>query len=123
MFASLTTGFGQAIIKNSSDLNGYQDIPQEKVFVHYNTNLLFSGEYLYYRVYCFDANSNELSSLSKIAYVELVGEDKISVFKHKVRLNEGLGQGDYFIPTSVPSGNYKLIAYTQWMLTGEEELL
>ncbi len=122
MVTSFTTSFGQAIIKNSSDLNGYQEIPQEKIFVHYNTNLLFSGEYLYYRVYCFNANSNQLSKLSKIAYVELIGEDRNSVFKHKIRLNDGLGQGDYFIPTSVPSGNYKLIAYTQWMLNGEGEL-
>ena len=73
MVTSLTTGFGQTILKKSSDLNGYQEIPQEKIFVHYNTNLLFSGEYLYYRVYCFTANSNKLSEISKIAYVELIG--------------------------------------------------
>lgn len=122
MISSLTEGFGQAIVTNSSEMNGYQEIPQENIFVHYNTGLLFSGEYLYYRVYCFNSETRQLSKLSKIAYVELIGEDKNSVFKHKIRLKDGLGQGDFFIPTSVPSGNYKLVAYTQWMLNGEGSL-
>lgn len=119
MFSGLSTGFSQAIVSNSEVMEGYQEIPQENIYVHYNTGLLFSGEYLYYRVYSFDSKTRQLSKLSKIAYVELIGEDNKSVFKHKIRLKEGLGQGDYFIPTSVPSGNYKLIAYTQWMLNGE----
>jgi hypothetical protein len=56
-----------------------------------------------------------LSNLSKIAYVELLGEDGNVVFHQKVKLEKGRGSADYFIPTSVPSGNYKLLAYTNWM--------
>lgn len=88
---------------------------KESIFMHQNTTLLFSGEYLYYTLYCLDLNEKQLSELSKIAYIELVGEDLNTIFKHKIKLDKGLGQGDYFVPTSVPSGNYKLLAYTQWM--------
>ncbi|UJH66638.1 hypothetical protein [Allomuricauda sp. SCSIO 65647] len=93
----------------------YSDIPQEKIFVHYNSTLLFVGDYLYYKVYTLDSSTGRLSTISKIAYVELIGEDKKSIFKHKIFLNNGSGQGDYFIPPEVPSGNYKLVGYTQWM--------
>ena len=50
-----------------------------------------------------------------VAYIELVGENKNIVFKQKILLENGLGNGDFFIPSEVPSGNYKLIAYTNWM--------
>lgn len=56
-----------------------------------------------------------MSSLSKIAYIELIGKDKKHAFKHKVKLTFGVGGSDFFIPTTLPTGNYKLIAYTNWM--------
>jgi len=91
------------------------DFPQEKIFIHYNSSFLVSGERLYYKIYCLDAKTNHLSNFSKIAYLELIGVNNQFVFKHKIRLKSGIGDGDFFMPTSVPSGNYKLIAYTQWM--------
>jgi hypothetical protein len=112
---------GQTTIKNETVLNGYKNIPQEQVFVHHNASLLFAGEYLYYKLYTKNVNTNTFSDLSKVAYVTLVGENKKPVFTHKLSLNKGVGQGDYFIPTSLPSGNYKLIGYTQWMLNGGKD--
>lgn len=111
--------YAQHILKDGEDVSWYMNIPQEKVFVHQNTSLLLTGEYLYYKMYCFNANTNILSDISKIGYVELISEHGTSIFKHKIKLEEGLGQGDFFVPTSVPSGNYKLLAYTQWMRNGE----
>ncbi|WP_282080232.1 hypothetical protein [Aquimarina algiphila] len=109
----------QSILETPEEVTGYHMIPQEKMFIHYNTSLLFVGEYLYYNVYNFTTDDNLLSSISKIAYVVLVNEKGKSVFKHKIKLDKGLGQGDFFVPVSIPSGNYKLIGYTQWMLNTE----
>jgi len=112
--------FAQHILKDTKDVSWYNSIPQEKVFVHHNTSLLLTGEYLYYKLYCFNANTNILSDVSKIGYVELIAEDGTSIFTHKIKLEKGLGQGDYFVSTAIPSGNYKLLAYTQWMRNGEK---
>jgi len=97
------------------ELEQSKTLPQENVFVHFNSSLFLAGENLYYKAYCLNVERNKLSTLSKIAYVELVGENHEVVFKHKVKLNSGIGYGDFIIPTSVKSGNYKLIAYTQLM--------
>lgn len=97
---------------NNISLNNF---PQEKIFVHFNTTFLVSGESLFYKIYCLNANTNKLSNLSKIAYIELINSDKNTIFKHKIILNSGVGNGDFFIKPSIPSDNYKLIAYTQWM--------
>ncbi len=92
-----------------------EEIPQEKIFVHYNSSLLFSGEYMYYKLYNLQSKTGDLSKTSKVAYIELLGEGGSTIFKHKILLKNGVGQGDFFIPTTVPSGNYKLLGYTNWM--------
>jgi len=90
-------------------------MPGESIYLHQNSTMLMSGEYLFYKVYCLNNQTGTFSDLSKVAYVELVGKDGKPVFSHKVRLENGTGAGDFFVPTTVPSGNYKLVAFTQWM--------
>lgn len=118
IFTGTICVFGQLAKSDYSQDIDYSTIHQEKIFIHYNNTLLFTGEYLYYKVYNLNSETSALSNLSKIVYVELVGEDKEAVFRHKMRLENSSGQGDFFIPTTVKSGNYKLIGYTQWMKNG-----
>src|SRR5690606_14738914 len=92
-----------------------QVTPKEKMFVHYNSSVLFPGEYLYYKTYTLNAANNGLSDISKVAYLELVGENGEQVFQHLIPLENGQGHGDFFIPTTLPSGSYKLLGYTNWM--------
>ena len=113
--------YGQIKVRNENS-SMYHKIPQEKLFVHINTSFLLTGEHLFYKAYCINTKTNKLSDLSKVAYVELISSDKIQIFKHKIRLESGHGQGDFFIPKSILSGNYKLIAYTQWMRNSGENI-
>lgn len=100
-----------------SPMNNEGLVPhQEQVYVHANTKLVFVGEYLYYTIYCLKDNTGQLSDVSKIAYLKLVNENKEVVLNQKIKLTDGIGDSNFFIPSSIPSGNYKLIAYTQWML-------
>jgi hypothetical protein len=109
---------GQIIIRDVEHLNDLKKLPLEKMYIHHDSSLLFPGEYLLYSVYCINAYTYALSEISKIAYVELVSENGQIIFSHKLRLDKGRGQGDYFVPVDLPSGNYKLIGYTQWMKNG-----
>ena len=92
----------------------------EGIYLHFNTATLFTGESIYYSVYCISTSTGKLSSLSKIAYVELIGENNENVFNHKIKLNNGTGYGNYKIPIETPSGNYKIIGYTQWMRNADK---
>ncbi len=89
-------------------------IPQEKMYMQTNTNLLLTGEYLYYKVYCLKEKTGTFSKISKLAYVELVGSNNNVVFKHKLKLENSTAHGDFFIPSTILTGNYKLIVYTNW---------
>lgn len=118
MFCCFTTTnlLAQYISLESGNVKSISKIPKEKVFVRLNTSFLFVGEYLYYSFYCLDTNSNLPSIVSKIGYVELIDNEGNVIVKQKLRLKNGKSSSDFFIPVSVPSGNYKIVGYTKWML-------
>lgn len=120
MISGVTTSYAQYVLKNQDDVKWYENLPQEDVTVHSNASLVFAGEALLYKTYVKNAMTKSLSKNSKIAYVELVGKDG-AVFKHKIRINNGIGQGDFFIPVTVKTGRYKLIGYTRWMLNRADD--
>ncbi|MEO6174103.1 MAG: hypothetical protein ABIP27_03025 [Flavobacterium circumlabens] len=107
-----------AVAQNSS-LNKNETISTattENIFVHLNNTTLITGETLHCKLYCTNPVNNALSKISKIAYVDLINSDNQVVFTNKIYLDNGKGQGDFFIPTTIETGSYKLIAYTKWML-------
>jgi len=104
-----------AVEKKESDIELLNSIPVESIYMHTNSTMFLVGEYLYYSIYNLKKQENSLSDLSKVAFVELIDSAGKSVFEQSIKIKNGRGTGDYFIPTNVSSGNYKLIAYTSWM--------
>lgn len=95
-------------------------VPSENVYLHVNATSFVSGETLYYKLYSLNSLNSKLSDLSKIAYVELIDNDKKIIFSHKLVLENGTSQGDYFISSNIKTGTYKLVAFTKWMLNNQK---
>ncbi|GAA3596280.1 hypothetical protein Q4Q39_08080 [Flavivirga amylovorans] len=110
--------YGQLNTDNYNSL--INTVPKEKVFLTTNTNMFLAGEALYYKLYCLIKAQNILSHISKIAYVELIGKSDNILFEHKLKLVNGIVNGDFFIPASTKTGHYKLIAYTKWTLNNSQ---
>jgi hypothetical protein len=110
MFLGILNSNGQEMI-----FNEIEKFPQEKIYVHTNSNFFLTGEQILYKIYCLNKASASLSTLSKIGYIELIDSNNKSIYKQKVNLNNGEGNGDLFLNSSLKSGTYKLISYTQWM--------
>ncbi len=89
-------------------------LDQEAAYVTYNTNVLLVGESFFYKFHAIN-KTNKPSVISRIGYIELVNESLEVVARQKLQLINGMAYGDIFMPTAIPSGNYKLLAYTQWM--------
>lgn len=96
-----------------SHLIAQRDI-KENVHVMTNYSQLISGETLKYSAFCRSEVTGKLSSLSKVLYVQLIGESGV-VFEQKVSLRDGVGNGEFFINSLIPTGTYQLIAHTLWM--------
>ncbi|HLZ15952.1 MAG TPA: hypothetical protein VKQ08_02885, partial [Cyclobacteriaceae bacterium] len=88
---------------------------QEKIFVHIDHTFFVTGETLWFSVFVVDGFLHRPSDLSKVVYLEVIDKDKVSVLKVKISVTDGMGNGALFIPSSLSSGNYALIAYTRWM--------
>jgi hypothetical protein len=99
-----------------SELNAIDKKINESIFISTNTNTFLTGENLLYKLFCLNNSSNAVSTFSKIAYIELVDSNKKSIFTQKLFLEKGIASGDFFIPTTLETGNYKLVGYTSWML-------
>ncbi len=119
MLLIITNTFASAqnseIIKdsNSGSVN-------ESIFIHLNTTTLLVGEKLLCKLYCINPTNNKQSTLSKIAYISLTNSENQTIFTNKIYLENGNSQGDFFMPTTLPTGNYKLTAYTKLMLNKPE---
>ena len=106
---------GQYVIRDAAELSPLKEVPQELIYVNHTGPVVFTGEYLHYALHCFNAQTRRTSRISSVAYVALIDKAGNTVFEHKLRLERGKSFGDYFLPTSLETGTYKLIAYTQWM--------
>lgn len=89
--------------------------PLEKMYVHTDKNFYVAGELLWFKIYNVDGALYQPADLSKIAYIEILDRDNKPVMQAKIPLAKGKGNGSFFLPVSISSGNYKLRAYTNWM--------
>lgn len=96
---------------------------KEQIVLQTNTDFYLSGESILYKTICLNQTNKETITLSKIAYVELVNSENISILKHKQVINNGISYNDFFIPTNIETGNYKIIAYTNLTLNNSEYAL
>ncbi len=74
-----------------------------------------AGENIWFKAYLTDAVNRKLSENSNNLYVELISPDSGIIDRKTLRLETGLGNGDFHLPDSVPSGNYQIRAYTNYM--------
>ncbi len=87
----------------------------EKIYLHVDRNFYVAGEILWFKAYVTDGVMGYTSNLSKIAYVDVIGKNNNPFLQAKIALNNGLGNGSFYLPANIPSGSYKIRAYTNWM--------
>ena len=85
---------------------------RERVYLATDRDVYVAGDAVWMSAWCVDATSGKLSSFSKIAYVEVHSSTGM-VQTAKISLNGGRGAGRLTLPTTLPTGNYRLFAYTR----------
>ena len=86
---------------------------RERVYVQTDKNLYLAGEPIQMKLLTTDSELIPLV-FSKVAYVELV-DDSLARLQIKIELTNGTGAGQMILPVDLPTGYYRLIAYTQFM--------
>jgi hypothetical protein len=112
--------FATAQIPKSEVAADTKVFPKENVQLSINSNLLLAGELLQYKAYNLNA-ANKKSSLSKVLYVSMRNENDSVVFSHKLKVENGTANGDFFIPSSLKTGIYRLIGYTNFSRNNSQD--
>lgn len=96
----------------SPALRGQEERLRERVYVSTDREVYVAGDAVWMSAYCVDAVSGRLSTFSKTAYVEIHSPSGM-VQTAKLALDGGRGAGRLTLPNTLPTGNYRLLAYTQ----------
>lgn len=89
---------------------------QEKIYVHTNKQTYFNGDTIAFKAYILEAQQLVPDPSSGVVYIELINEEGSRVNNVLVKNTNGLASGYIEIPTNAMPGQYRLRAYTNWML-------
>jgi hypothetical protein len=90
-------------------------LPQEKIYLHVDRTTYLTGETSWFSIYCVNGSTHLPMDMSKVVYIELLDKNNNPSLQTKVELKNSRGNGSLFIPATLPTGNYTLRAYTNWM--------
>lgn len=94
----------------------------EKAYLHVDRDIYFSGEDIWFKAYLIDAMDHLLTDHSRSLHVELISPSLKIISSKIIRLEGGLGNGDFKLPDNPVSGKYIVRAYTNYMRNFSDKL-
>ena len=115
---SKITSFFQALVNFS------QNIPQEKVYLHFDNTSYYQGDNIWFKCYVVTSGLNQLNPLSKTLYVELLNPGGEIVDKRILKIENGQCYGEFSL-NHLPfySGFYEVRAYTKYILNFGDDVM
>jgi len=98
-----------------------EEYPTEKVYLHFDKPYYALGDTIWYKAYV--ATGQDLpSDLSKVLYVDLISEKDSLIRSMRLPVVNTSAYGSITLdPTAYKPGNYRIRAYTYWMLNFSDE--
>ncbi|HYW96130.1 MAG TPA: TonB-dependent receptor plug domain-containing protein [Bacteroidales bacterium] len=93
----------------------YNWYPQQKVYLHLDKDQYNADERIWFKAYVVNATNHHPDSLSTNLYVDLVNPNGYVVQTVLLKLQDGFANGGFGLQDTVPEGNYRILAYTNWM--------
>jgi hypothetical protein len=92
----------------------------EKAYLHFDKPYYAAGDAMYFKAYVTLGEHFDLSKLSSVLHVELVGPENAIIKSIKMQLVNGVAWGDFTLPYGLHEGNYRVRAYTNYMQNAPE---
>jgi len=86
----------------------------EKIYLQLDRKIYTNGDTVWFKCIITNAPENFPSVLSNVLYVELINSDKKLIQKKLIKIENGIGQGNFDLDKKIPKGNYLIRAYTRW---------
>ena len=91
-------------------LVGLVGLSGERIYIVTDRNAYIAGDMVYCSLFVVD-DAGAQSNFSAVSYLELISEEGTAV-EAKIGLFAGRGAGAFRLPAGMPTGNYRLVAYT-----------
>jgi len=118
-----TTVSGRLIglAKHAAKFN--REYAQEKVYLHFDNTGYFLGETIWFKAYVVKAENNTFTDMSKTLYVDLLSPEGYVVSNTKLRIENGVCNGEFVLLDSLKAGFYEVRAYTRCMMNFGPEVV
>ena len=93
----------------------------EKAYLHFDKQYYAAGDTMYFKAYVTQDDDHQLTSLSGVLHVDLINTTNKIDRSIKLQLSDGVAWGDFALADSLPKGNYRIRAYTNWMRNDGED--
>jgi ribosomal protein S26 len=87
----------------------------EKVYLHTDRDFYSPGDDIWFKAYLTEASDMILSDHSRNLHVELISPGSGIIDSRVIRMENGLGNGDFRLSDSISSGSYLIRSYTNYM--------
>jgi hypothetical protein len=94
----------------------------EKVYLHVDRDIYYPGDDVWFKAYLIDGIDRTLTNHSNNLHVELISPSCKIIATRVIRLESGLGEGDFKLTGDLSSGKYKIRAYTNFMRNFSDQI-
>lgn len=109
--------FSQNLNKSKIDetLINYFKLDRENIFLHLNKSNYLTNEIIWFKGYIIEKKESKLNFETTNVYVSLLDENGLEISNHLFYASNGIVLGQIKINESLPSGNYYIHVYTNYM--------
>ncbi len=117
VFAQSYADYVQVVNKLKNYISKYDP---EKIYLQFDKPYYAAGDTIFFKAYETHGGHHILSVSSEVLYVDLINPYNRINQSVRLRLDSGICWGDFALSDSLPTGNYRIRAYTRWMQNRQE---
>ncbi len=87
----------------------------EKAYLQFDKAYYAAGDTLYFKAYVTAGERHQPTDISGVLHVDFINPKNEIEQSEPLQIDSGVCWGDFVLPDSLPAGNYRIRAYTQWM--------
>lgn len=92
---------------------------RERIFLQSDRDIFVAGEDLLFTIHLFNSSGNPLTT-SKFGYIALRSPEQV-IIRQSIELDQSFSHGHLYLPDTLSTGYYELVAFTNWMRNEGED--